>query len=80
MIATPNFWIKRKDDGGIIKIPNGHVWVENFSSEEECNDSITKFGPVSQSYVHGEALFIVWPFWRWASVSKLEKHNKITGR
>ena len=33
VIATENLWIKRKDDGGIIKVPNGHVWIENVTPD-----------------------------------------------
>ena len=28
MIGTPGKWIQRKDDGGLIKLPKGHIWIE----------------------------------------------------
>ena len=28
VIAEENQWVQRANDGGIIKIPKGHVWIE----------------------------------------------------
>ena len=50
MIAVENEWVKRLDDGGIIQIPAGHVWVECecLKSKNRNLDSLTDFGPISQ--------------------------------
>ena len=73
VIATENMWVKRKDDGGIIKVPKGHVWLENvsFATSQE-DDSLTKFGPLSQSYLHGKVFGVVWPLWRVAFFDTIE--------
>lgn len=47
VIAVENEWIQREDDGGIIKIPKNHIWVESINPKERGLDSISTFGPIS---------------------------------
>ncbi len=47
VVAIENQWVQRVDDGGIIKIPNNHVWVESLNENERGVDSISTYGPIS---------------------------------
>lgn len=63
------------DNGGILKIPNGHVWLEGDNPLERTADSLGELGPISKKFVFGEALFTVWPIWRISSFRDLEKYK-----
>ena len=50
--------------GGMVKVPEGHVWVEGDSVTESFDSNW--YGPVSKSLVTGRAVAVVWPpsrFW-----------------
>ena len=66
VIADEGQWIQRVDDGGIIKIPKGHLWIECENPSERSLDSLGEDfgGPISRTLVHGECKSIVWPIWR----------------
>ena len=32
VIAQDNEWVQRFDDGGLIRVPNGHIWIEQDNS------------------------------------------------
>ncbi len=66
------------DDGGIIKVPNGHVWIEVENGKVRDHDSLSSYGPLSKKYIQGQALFTIWPIWRWTSFRSLEKYKVIT--
>ena len=65
------------DNGGIIKIPNGHVWIECDHDGAREFDSLTTFGPISSKYVKGKALYTIWPVWRFSNFKDIEKFNII---
>ena len=46
VLGVDSEWVKRKDDGGFIRIPRCHVWIETDSKKNE-NDSIAKYGPLT---------------------------------
>lgn len=79
VVAEENQWIQRKDDGGIIKVPKGHVWIECENENERSVDSLTDEigGPVSKKFVIGAATGIIWPLWRRTSFSDLEKYKPL---
>ena len=59
--------MRRLDDGGIIQVPNAHVWVECECAnpiKQRNLDSLSKFGPLSQVFILGEVHSVVWPFRR----------------
>jgi inner membrane protease subunit 2 len=55
VIAEEGDWVQRADDGGIIKVPKGHVWVECENGKERRVDSLSEDlgGPVSKKFVQG---------------------------
>jgi hypothetical protein len=63
------------DNGGIIKIPTGHVWLECDNSKERHIDSISTLGPISKKFILGEAMYTVWPWWRMSSFRDLERYK-----
>ena len=80
VVATESLWVKRLDSGGIVQVPKGHMWVEcecEVPSQQRNLDSITTFGPISTSFVLGEVVSIVWPFWRFQSFSTIENGLKL---
>ena len=61
VVAIPNDWVMRSDDGGLIQVPNEHVWVESENQDARGDDSISAFGPITRKLVVGTAHSIVWP-------------------
>lgn len=53
VIAEEGEWVQRADDGGIIKVPKGHVWVECENPKERRIDSLSEEtgGPISTKFV-----------------------------
>eukprot|EP00347_Sterkiella_histriomuscorum_P023723 403333608 len=78
IIAEQNQWVQRIDDGGIIKVPNNHVWVESINPNDRGVDSLSTFGPISKNFVVGKAWYVIWPLWRLESVNDLDKYSKLT--
>ena len=78
IIAVEGEWVQRMDDGGIIKVPNGHVWVECVNSKERKHDSLTDFGPLTKKLIIGKVMYTVWPIWRFTSMTDIEKFALFT--
>ena len=79
VVAVQNEWVQRYDNGGIIKVPYNHIWIECENPEECKDDSISSYGPISQRFVIGEAVGIVWPFWRICYLTDIEKFGNFLG-
>ena len=80
VIAEENQWVQRADDGGIIKIPKGHVWIEQENENSpRVMDSLADEigGPVSKKFVIGPATSIVWPIWRRAKFTEIDKFRRL---
>jgi hypothetical protein len=80
VIAEENQWVQRAIDGGLIKIPKGHIWIEQENEEivrtvDSLADEIG--GPVSKKLVLGPASKIVWPIWRYGKLSEIDKFRKL---
>lgn len=73
LIGLPSEWISRKDDGGMIRLPNCHIWIECEGEHER--DSLSKFGPITAKLLLGKARYIVWPPWRWMNLENLAKYS-----
>ena len=58
VIALPNQWVRRGDDGGLIQVPNEHVWVESENHADRGDDSLTKYGPVTRKLIVGEVKWV----------------------
>lgn len=65
------------DNGGIIKIPQNHVWVECENPHERSLDSLTDFGPISKKYIVGLTTRIVWPLFSYSLMTELEKYKPL---
>ncbi|MQL80102.1 hypothetical protein Taro_012554 [Colocasia esculenta] len=74
LIALPGDWIRDPESHDIIKIPEGHCWVEGDNSTSSFDSRA--FGPIPLGLVQGRATSIVWPPQR---VSKVERRMP-TGR
>ncbi|KAL5538371.1 hypothetical protein UlMin_045390 [Ulmus minor] len=59
IIALPGDWIGIRHSSDVLRIPEGHCWVEgdNPSSSLDSNS----FGPVPLGLVKGRVTNIVWP-------------------
>jgi mitochondrial inner membrane protease subunit 2 len=81
VIAVEGQWVQRIDDGGIIQIPKGHVWIECENPLERSLDSLSDdlAGPISVQHIKGRCLRIVWPIWRSSSMKDLDKFKLILG-
>lgn len=81
VIADEGQWVQRIDDGGIIKIPVGHVWIECENDKARSLDSLSDDlgGPISKQLVLGKCTGIVWPIWRRAKVAELDKFKSLMG-
>ncbi|CAI2381361.1 unnamed protein product [Moneuplotes crassus] len=75
VIATPGKWIQRRDDGGLIKLPTAHVWIENDLNKFGTKDSLSTYGPISSQHILGKAKFIIWPPWKFVNIQSLTKFD-----
>jgi hypothetical protein len=80
VIGEENQWVQRAIDGGLIKIPKGHVWIEQENENVERSvDSLADEigGPVSKKLVLGPAHRIVWPIWRAGKFSDIDRFRRL---
>jgi hypothetical protein len=78
VIADELMWVQRMDDGGIIQVPSGHVWIEQDNNGiKHSVDSLTSEigGPITINHVLGPCEKIVWPIWRATSFNDMNKFN-----
>ncbi|KAI3525803.1 hypothetical protein L2E82_01302 [Cichorium intybus] len=45
--------------GGVVKVPEGHCWVEGDNSASSFDSR--SFGPIPLGLIHGRVTHIVWP-------------------
>lgn len=81
VIADENQWVQRMDDGGILKVPQGHVWIECDNEHGRRLDSLSPEinGPISRKHVLGPCEKIVWPIWRSMSFKDMDKFSVLFG-
>lgn len=58
----------------IVRIPDGHCWVEGDHAGHSMDSN--SFGPVSLGLVTAKATFIVWPPSRWQNIETLLPDNR----
>uniref|UniRef100_A0A5B7A4T0 Mitochondrial inner membrane protease subunit 2 n=1 Tax=Davidia involucrata TaxID=16924 RepID=A0A5B7A4T0_DAVIN len=66
--ALPGDWIKTPYSNDVLKIPEGHCWVEGDNSASSLDSR--SFGPIPLGLVRGRVTNIVWPPQR---VGKVER-------
>ncbi|CAN6475336.1 unnamed protein product [Victoria cruziana] len=59
MIALPGDWLRIPETYEIMKVPEGHCWVEgdNYNSSTDSRS----FGPIPLGLVKGRATHVIWP-------------------
>ena len=72
VVGIPNEWVQRKDDGGLIQVPNEHLWLECESNDFRQNDSLSLYGPITRKLVQGTVKRVVWPPWKWDNLEQIE--------
>ncbi|XP_031496425.1 uncharacterized protein LOC116261736 isoform X2 [Nymphaea colorata] len=74
IIALPGDWIRIPETYKIVKVPEGHCWVEgdNYNSSTDSRS----FGPIPLGLVKGRATHVIWPPQR---IHKLDRRMP-TGR
>ncbi|URD85710.1 Mitochondrial inner membrane protease subunit [Musa troglodytarum] len=68
LIALPGDWMQISDTSDILKIPEGHCWVEGDNKEFSLDSR--HFGPIPLGLVQGRVTHIIWPPQR---ISKVER-------
>lgn len=60
LIGIEGDWLLAEGHADIIKIPEGHCWVEG--DNPSCSaDSATEFGPLPLALIEGQVLGVCWP-------------------
>ncbi|KAL6645181.1 hypothetical protein ACP70R_016789 [Stipagrostis hirtigluma subsp. patula] len=59
LIALPGEWIQLPGSPEIIKIPEGHCWVEGDNAARSWDSRA--FGPIPLGLIYGRVTHIVWP-------------------
>lgn len=60
LIGIEGDWLLAEDHPDIIKVPEGHCWVEGDNPATSV-DSATEFGPLPLALIEGHVLAVVWP-------------------
>ncbi|XP_061366179.1 uncharacterized protein LOC133309426 [Gastrolobium bilobum] len=66
IVALPGEWFGTRHNHDVLKIPEGHCWVEgdNAATSEDSNS----FGPIPLGLVRGRVTHVVWPLQRIGAV------------
>ncbi|KAJ0970268.1 hypothetical protein J5N97_023145 [Dioscorea zingiberensis] len=59
LIALPGEWIQIPESSEMLKIPEGHCWVEGDNSA--CSLDSRFFGPIPLGLVKGRVTHVIWP-------------------
>ncbi|KAM0938902.1 putative signal peptidase I [Dioscorea sansibarensis] len=59
LIALPGQWIQIPESSEMLKIPEGHCWVEGDNSA--CSLDSRSFGPIPLGLVKGRVTHVIWP-------------------
>ncbi|KAJ8464981.1 hypothetical protein OPV22_027533 [Ensete ventricosum] len=59
VVALPGDWMQIPDTSDILKIPEGHCWVEGDNKEFSLDSR--HFGPIPLGLVQGRVTHVVWP-------------------
>ncbi|KDP24462.1 hypothetical protein JCGZ_25026 [Jatropha curcas] len=59
IIGLPGEWIGTIHSNDVVKIPEGHCWVEG--DNWHCSADSKSFGPIPLGLINGRVTHIVWP-------------------
>ncbi|XP_072975692.1 uncharacterized protein [Typha angustifolia] len=68
LIALPGDWIQVPESSEILKIPEGHCWVEGDNANSSWDSR--SFGPIPLGLVQGRVTHVIWPPQR---ISRIER-------
>nr|CAD1835805.1 unnamed protein product [Ananas comosus var. bracteatus] len=76
LIALPGDWIQVPESSEILRIPEGHCWVEGDNAA--CSWDSRSFGPIPLGLVRGRVTHVVWPPWRMSQVERKMPEGRIS--
>lgn len=59
LIALPGEWVQHPQSSDMLRIPQGHCWVEGDNSEQSLDSR--SFGPIPMGLIKGRVTHVVWP-------------------
>ncbi|KAJ8616953.1 hypothetical protein MRB53_013139 [Persea americana] len=68
LIALPGEWIRVPESREILKIPQGHCWVEGDNSTHSLDSR--SFGPIPLALIQGRVSHVIWPPQRMGEVER----------
>lgn len=74
--ALPGEWIGTRHSYDVLKIPEGHCWVEGDNSSSSLDSR--SFGPIPLGLVQGRVTHIAWPPQRIGAVEKRTPQDTIS--
>ncbi|KAL6278121.1 hypothetical protein ACE6H2_021722 [Prunus campanulata] len=74
--ALPGEWIGTRHSYDVLKIPEGHCWVEGDNSSSSLDSR--SFGPIPLGLVQGRVTRIAWPPQRIGAVEKRTPQDTIS--
>lgn len=75
IIALPGDWVGTRQTYDVVKVPEGHCWVEGDNAE--CSMDSRSFGPIPMGLIQGRVSHIVWPPQRIGAVEKKYPQGRI---
>ncbi|XP_050213982.1 uncharacterized protein LOC126665278 [Mercurialis annua] len=76
IIGLPGDWIGTPDAYDVVKIPEGHCWVEGDNLVSSMDSR--SFGPVPLGLINGRVTHIIWPPQRIGEVEKKIPHTRVS--
>ncbi|XP_042452198.1 mitochondrial inner membrane protease subunit 2-like isoform X1 [Zingiber officinale] len=75
LIALPGDWMQCPNSHDIVKIPEGHCWVEGDNRSSSLDSR--HFGPIPLGLVRGRVTHIIWPLKRMSKVERKVVMNRV---
>ncbi|KAL5724421.1 hypothetical protein ACHQM5_007687 [Ranunculus cassubicifolius] len=75
IVALPGEWIRVSDSDDMMRIPNGHCWVEGDNPSISLDSR--SFGPIPLGLIEGKATHVIWPPQRVGRVDQKVAQGKL---
>nr|XP_009401843.1 PREDICTED: mitochondrial inner membrane protease subunit 2-like isoform X3 [Musa acuminata subsp. malaccensis] len=76
LIALPGDWVQVPESSEILKIPEGHCWVEGDNAA--CSLDSRSFGFVPLGLIQGRVTHVIWPPQRISQVERKKAIERIS--
>ncbi|KAJ4721091.1 putative Mitochondrial inner membrane protease subunit [Melia azedarach] len=76
IIGLPGDWVGSPSSYDVVKIPNGHCWVEGDNPSSSMDSR--SFGPIPLGLVRGRVTHIVWPPQRIGAVEGKIREDRLS--